>query len=197
MNKLGDAKQTGWGHKYFRSVGNLKKTQLRTVSVVRIHLRQLKEHVLGKYVVVQSYVESACIKSSSLSNHQDSACRLLSSPHTHRRPLEEERTTNKPTGKLSNSISSRSILKQTIHDLDFPENHPLILFLHRRPPRRQFERTTISKALIGLPTTSFSINCKLLSLIDRMRSSNHSIWLLMNVLLLAAPLLEQSQPRSA
>ena len=147
-------------------------------------------------MVVESYVESACIKSSSLSNHQDSACRLLSSPHTHSRLLEEQRTTNKPAGKLSKSISSRSILKQTIHDLDFLENHLLILFLHRRPSRRQFVRTTTSDALIGPPTTSFSINCKFLSLIDRMRSSNYSIPL-MNLLFLAAPLLEQSQPRSA
>ena len=42
MNKVGDAKRTRWGHKYFRSIGNLKKTHLKTVSVVRIHLRQLK-----------------------------------------------------------------------------------------------------------------------------------------------------------
>ena len=73
----------------------------------------------------------------------------------------------------------------------------LILFLHRRPSRRQFEQTTTSDALIGFPTTSFSINCKFLSLIDRMRSSNHSISLLMNVLFLAALLLKQGQPRSA
>jgi hypothetical protein len=91
-------------------------------------------------------------------------------------------------------ISSRGRSIQTIWDLDLLENHLLILFLHRRPARRQFERTTTSDALTGLPTASFSINCRFPSLIDRMRSSIHLISLPMNALFSAAPLLEQSQP---
>lgn len=94
-------------------------------------------------------------------------------------------------------ISSRGRSIQSIYDLDFLEDHLLIPFLHCRPSRRQFERTTTLDALIGLPTASFSINCKFLSLIDRMRSSNRPVLFPMNALFSLAPLLEQSQPRSA
>jgi len=72
----------------------------------------------------------------------------------------------------------------------------LMSFLHRRPSRRQFERTTTSNASIGLPTTSFLINCKFVSSIDLMRSSTVSVLLPINVLPFAALLLEQSQPEA-
>ena len=76
-----------------------------------------------------------------------------SSPHTQPSLLEEERTTNHPTGTylLHLSTSAKSI--QTIEDISLPKNLQLIP-RSTAGPRDEFEQTTTPNASIGLPTTS-------------------------------------------